>query len=89
MQTRREGFAAWSYEHEKIECDPQTVDLSEPGDRGPIIFEHVSAVASTIKDIFEREMPRPLSRLPYELRCQIYTWIENSERSDTVRFTVR
>lgn len=89
LQMRPQGFAAWTYEHEGIQYNLQDPEPEEPRDRGPIIFEPISAVARTITMAFERELPRPFSLLPFELRCQIYEYIKYSERADTVRFTVR
>lgn len=55
-------------------------------DHGPIRFEPVSAVAQTLKDIFERERPSPYFTLPYEIRQEIYAYLRYRNGADYARF---
>ena len=56
--------------------------------RPPVVFEKVSAVALTLKTIFEREGPQPFIRLPYELRERVYDLLRFCEGAGTVHFTL-
>lgn len=82
------GYVTWDYgrAHELREKYPNQGDWDK---HGPIIFEPVSAVALTIKAIFEREKPKPFFSLPLELRDQVYEYMRWSERANEVRFTAK
>ncbi len=69
--TRRQGCAAWDY-GSKAELPNLHRSPSDRCKHSPTVFETVSAVASTIKDIFERERPMPFFMLPLELRDEVY-----------------
>lgn len=88
MAIRTMGYVAWDYgqAHELRESHLNQQDWNK---HGPIIFEPVSAVALTIKTIFERERPQPFFSLPPEMRDQVYEYVRQSERADEVRFTAK
>ena len=82
------GYATWDYGY----AHEFRGKMSSQGDwnkHGPIILEPVSAVALTIKAIFERERPEPFFSLPLELRDQVYEYVRWSERAHEVRFTAK
>lgn len=56
---------------------------------GPIHFEVVSEVASTLRCLFEREKPRFFSRLPLELREEVYGYLRFKERAIYTDFVAR
>lgn len=84
----RAGYVAWDYgyAHKLQETHSNWEDWNK---HGPIKFEPVSAVALTIKAIFEREKPKPFFSLPLELRDQVYEYLRWSEHADEVRFTAK
>ena len=84
----RAGYVAWDYGyvHELQGTHSNREDWTK---HGPIVFESVSAVALTIKAIFEREKPKPFFTLPLELRDQVYEYLRWSEHADEVRFTAK
>ena len=58
-------------------------------ENGPIHFEIVSEVASTLRGIFEREQPRLFSRLPLELREKLYEYLRFKERARYTDFIAK
>lgn len=84
----RAGFVAWDYgyAHKLQETHTNREDWTK---HGPIQLEPVSAVALTIKAVFEREIPKPFFSLPLELRDQVYEYLRWSERADEARFTAK
>ena len=58
-------------------------------DNGPIHFEIVSEVASTLRCIFERKPPEPFSKLPLELREEVYEYLRFKERARYTDFLAK
>lgn len=88
MASRTMGCATWDYGHAH-ELRKKTSNKGGWNKHGPIVLEPVSAVALTIKAVFEREKPKPFFSLPLELRDQVYEYVRWSERADEVRFTAK
>ena len=88
MAIRAMGYVSWDYGHAH-ELRKSHRNREDWKKHGPIIFEPVSAVALTIRAVFERERPKPFFTLPLELRDQVYEYVRWSERADEARFTVK
>ena len=86
LQTQ--SFAAWSYGKNGSQEVLNQALASDSHRNGPIIFEHVSAVALKIEAIFEREQSRSFFTLPPELRDLVYSYLRHSWRANEARFTM-
>ena len=75
-----------------LEVQNSSIRVPSPSiwpENGAIHFEIVSEVASTLRCIFEREKPRLFSRLPLELREEVYGYLRFKERARYTDFVAK
>lgn len=76
----------WTYVPDSEVNDHPGMSLETWPDHGPIWFARVSEVAVILEQVFERAQPEHFSKLPYELRKEIYKYLRLGDNAGIIRF---